>query len=55
MTDAQILKALCERMDWDGTAWWLPDLCIKEGNGRDDCPQPTMKEFREILAQAFSK
>ena len=50
ISDAQILAWLCKNLEWDGHAYWLPEICIKEQQGSEFCSQPTIKEFREILS-----
>ena len=50
MTDAQILKWLCAHLEWDGRGYWLPEICIVEAqSGDEDCPEPTIQEFRQAL------
>jgi len=49
ISDAQILAWLCKNLEWDGHAYWLPEICIKEQHGSEFCPEPTIKEFREVL------
>jgi len=52
LTDAQLLRWLRDKLDWDGYGYWLPEICIKEtGLGNDKCPEPTMAEFRSALSE----
>jgi len=52
LSDAALLRWLCEHMDWDGHGYWLPEICIRESEwGQDFCPQPTLDEFREVLSE----
>ena len=45
-TDKELLKALHDRLDWDGNGYWLPNICIKEKQFESDlCPLPTFEEF----------
>ena len=50
LTDTQLLKWLRDRLEWDGRGYWLPELCIVEmQDGEDECPEPTMQDFRQAL------
>lgn len=52
MTDAQILRWLRDHMEWDGHGFWLPEICIREAEWRQQfCPEPTMSEFRSALSE----
>lgn len=55
MTDGQLLKELRDRLEWDGQGYWLPEICIKElERGDDECPEPSMSEFRAALREHFA-
>lgn len=52
LTDTQLLKWLRENLEWDGHGYWLPEICIVEmQHGDDECPEPTMQEFRHELRE----
>jgi hypothetical protein len=52
LSDAALLRWLCENMEWDGHGYWLPEICIRErGWGQEFCPTPTLDEFRAALSQ----
>ena len=51
--DAERLNGLRMNLHWDGHAYWLPDLCIKEREGVDEfTPEPTPEEFRAAIDAA---
>lgn len=51
--DARRLEWLRLNLEWDGHAYWLPDLCIKETQfGSQECPEPTPDEFRAAIDAA---
>jgi hypothetical protein len=47
----KLLEGLRKNLYWDGHAYWLPDLCIKEQDGTgEETPEPTKEEFLAVLA-----
>lgn len=52
ITDAHLLRWLRDHLEWDGHGYWLPEICIVEMRaGDDECPEPTMHEFRQALRE----
>jgi hypothetical protein len=52
LSDSKLLRWLRDNMNWDGHGYWLPEICLREGDLRNDfCPEPTMDEFRAALSE----
>ena len=47
LEDTNIVDWLYRNLEWGGSGWWLPDICIKEGCKYED--YPSKQEFYEYL------
>ncbi len=50
MTVKARLQWILDSLDWDGTAYWFPEIAVKHRAWEEDhCPPPTLKEFRALI------
>jgi hypothetical protein len=55
MTDTEILELLRGRLEWTGSGYWLPDICVKEQDfGASYTSEPTLDEFRTELVRLLT-
>lgn len=49
--DSQLIEWLAKNLDWDGHAYWLPEICIKvrQLGDSDFVAEPSAEELRAIL------
>lgn len=53
-TDTQLLAWLAQTLEWDGSAYWLPDLKIRSlAPGESVCPELGLEGLREALAEQY--
>ncbi len=52
MTDADRLRTIYARLQWDGYGYWLPDMCVKVSGSFEEGDEPippTFDEFCKVL------
>ncbi len=56
MTDKDRLQWILDSLDWDGAAYWFPEITIKHRAwGETYCAPPTLDEFRKTLDRMIKK